>query len=79
MGPCKSGKVGYPTAKQAKQTVSHIVKRSHGHRPMKWADAGALGAYHCGQCGQFHVGHQLKAKTRRPRLHLIDEDETDAT
>lgn len=76
MDECKSGKVSYPTAKAAKQTVQAILGRSKRHKPMAWGPGGALNAYLCPICRQYHVGHQLKTKARRPRPHFIDEEET---
>lgn len=49
-GVCpRSGKLRYFDARSAEQTLGHLARAD--------PDPDALHAYHCGGCGDWHVGH----------------------
>lgn len=46
---CKSGKIGYPSAKKARLAATAVAAKGHA----------GLFPYKCRHCGAWHIGHPL--------------------
>lgn len=51
---CPSGKTEYPSPQRAYKALRLLDGRKHHRKPRAW-NHGKVGAYHCQDCGSWHI------------------------